>query len=153
MRVGAKLVIAAPAERVWESVSDPQQVLGFMSGVTRWEVVSEEPTGLGARYRMLIRVGSAEIGGLIEIVFDEAYPQFTYGPSFANSTLYAPTAATDLADDSAGETLWGRSWPYEPTGPNVPLVTSQAGRPQAARNRASVPAPLPIVSSLKPRAT
>jgi len=27
-----------------------------------------EPTGLGARYRMLIRVGSAEIGGLIEIV-------------------------------------------------------------------------------------
>jgi uncharacterized membrane protein len=68
MRVGAKLVIAAPAERVWESVSDPQQVLGFMSGVTRWEVVSAEPTGLGARYRMLIRVGSAEIGGLIEIV-------------------------------------------------------------------------------------
>ena len=39
-----------------------------MSGVTRWEVESDEPTGLGARYRMLMRVGSAEIGGLIEIV-------------------------------------------------------------------------------------
>ena len=39
-----------------------------MSGITRWEVESERPTGLGARYRMLLRVGSAEVGGLIEIV-------------------------------------------------------------------------------------
>jgi uncharacterized membrane protein len=31
-------------------------------------VVSDTPTGLGARYRMLLRVGSAEVGGLIEIV-------------------------------------------------------------------------------------
>jgi uncharacterized membrane protein len=39
-----------------------------MSGVTRWEVAGEEPTGLGARYRMLFRIGSAEVGGLIEVV-------------------------------------------------------------------------------------
>ncbi|MGN6169924.1 MAG: SRPBCC family protein [Solirubrobacteraceae bacterium] len=39
-----------------------------MSGVTRWEVVSPNPTGLGARYRVLFRIGSAEIGGLIEVV-------------------------------------------------------------------------------------
>lgn len=49
-------------------VSDPQRVLGFMSGVTRWEVVSPHATGLSARYRMLFRIGSAEIGGLIEVV-------------------------------------------------------------------------------------
>ena len=68
MRVGAQLVIGAPAQRVWESVSDPRQVLTFMSGVTRWEVESDQPTGMGARYRMLLRVGSAEVGGLIEVV-------------------------------------------------------------------------------------
>ncbi len=68
MRVHASTVIAAAPERVWAIVSDPERALSFMAGVTRWEVQSEEPFGLGARYRMLLRVGSAEIGGLIEIV-------------------------------------------------------------------------------------
>jgi uncharacterized membrane protein len=40
-----------------------------MSGVTRWEVVpGSRRSGRGARYRMLLRVGSAEVGGLIEVV-------------------------------------------------------------------------------------
>jgi uncharacterized membrane protein len=68
MRVTAQVHIAAPCEPVWAIVSDPRQALSYMSGVTRWEVVSDEPTGIGARYRMLLRVGSAEVGGLIEIV-------------------------------------------------------------------------------------
>jgi uncharacterized membrane protein len=49
-------------------VSDPERALSFFSGITRWEVASEQPTGLGARYRMLFRIGSAEVGGLIEVV-------------------------------------------------------------------------------------
>jgi uncharacterized membrane protein len=68
MRVGCAVHVSAPPEAVWTMVADPATYLHFMSGVTRWEVVSERPDGLGARYRMLIRVGSAEIGGLIEVV-------------------------------------------------------------------------------------
>lgn len=68
MRVSAQVNVAAPCERVWAIVSDPGRALSFMSGITRWEVVSDQPTGIGARYRMLLRVGSAEVGGLIEIV-------------------------------------------------------------------------------------
>jgi uncharacterized membrane protein len=68
MRVSACIVIGAPAERVWEQVADPGRYLHFMAGVTRWEVAGERPQGLGARYRMLMRVGSAEVGGLIEVV-------------------------------------------------------------------------------------
>ena len=68
MRVSADIVIGAPAERVWETVSDPARALHYMAGVTRWEVVGDTSRGLGARYRMLMRVGSAEIGGLVEVV-------------------------------------------------------------------------------------
>ncbi|MCW3009624.1 MAG: Polyketide cyclase / dehydrase and lipid transport [Solirubrobacterales bacterium] len=68
MRVAASTDISAPPEAVWAFIADPGKVLHFMSGVTRWEVVSEEPTGQGARYRMLMRVGSAEVGSLVEVV-------------------------------------------------------------------------------------
>jgi uncharacterized membrane protein len=68
MRVGASIEISAPLEKVWAIVSDPSCALRYMSGVTRWEVTSEAPTGMGARYRMLFRIGSAEVGGLIELV-------------------------------------------------------------------------------------
>lgn len=68
MRVAASTRINAPAETVWEIATDPGCALSFMSAVTRWEVAGEPSRGLGARYRMLIRIGSAEVGGLVEIV-------------------------------------------------------------------------------------
>jgi uncharacterized membrane protein len=69
MRVAESIEIGAPCALVWEQVADPGRYLHFMSGVTRWEVVpGSRRTGLGARYRMLLRVGSAEVGGLIEVV-------------------------------------------------------------------------------------
>jgi len=68
MRATAAATISAPIETVWDVVSAPERALSFMSGVTRWESDGDGPAGLGARYRMLLRVGSAEVGGLIEIV-------------------------------------------------------------------------------------
>ncbi len=53
---------------LWSVVSDPERALTYLSSMTRWEVAGEQPTGLGARYRMLFRIGSAEVGGLIEVV-------------------------------------------------------------------------------------
>jgi uncharacterized membrane protein len=68
VRVGAAIDVNAPAEAIWAFVDDPSRYLHFMSGITRWEVLSDEPSGLGARYRMLMHVGSAEVGGLVEVV-------------------------------------------------------------------------------------
>ena len=72
MRVSADIEIAAPPEAVWAFVSDPVRTLLFMADVTRWEIATEHDRGLGARYRMLMRVRAAEIGGIVEIVeYDE----------------------------------------------------------------------------------
>lgn len=68
MKAVARTVVAAPIDTVWDVVSDPERALSFWSGITRWEVESDEPRGLGARYRILLRIGSAEVGGLVEIV-------------------------------------------------------------------------------------
>lgn len=68
MRVNGNTLLAAPIDDVWSLVTDPQRVLSYMAGVTRWEVAGERATGLGARYRILFRVGAAEVGGLVEVV-------------------------------------------------------------------------------------
>jgi uncharacterized membrane protein len=68
MRLNESTVIAASPKLIWDQIIEPAKSLSYMSGVTRWDVVGEQRTGLGARYRMLIAVGSAEIGGLIEVV-------------------------------------------------------------------------------------
>jgi hypothetical protein len=72
-------------------------------------------------------------GGLIAVVFDEAYPQFTYSAdSMADSQTSAPTAYNSLLNDEAGQTLFGRSLNWEPSGPNVPNVQNQFGQQLSA---------------------
>src|SRR6478752_9306942 len=72
MRVERELVVNAPREVVWEQITDPANYTSFFSGITRWEVEGRKRRGCGARYRMLMHVGSAEMGGLVEVVeYDE----------------------------------------------------------------------------------
>jgi uncharacterized membrane protein len=72
MRIERELVVNAPREQVWAYVTNPDTYTLFFSGITRWEVEGRKKRGCGARYRMLMRVGSAEVGGLVEVVeFDE----------------------------------------------------------------------------------
>lgn len=78
MRVTATGVVQAPRERVWAVVSDPDRYCQFFDGVTHWDVLelpgSDErrSTGIGARWRIRMRVGSAQVGGTVEVVeYDE----------------------------------------------------------------------------------
>ena len=82
MRLDQSVRISAPPQTVWDYLADPENYLRFMSGLTRWEVVGEKANGLGARFRILIRVGAADVGGQIEMVewnepFDQAWHSVT----------------------------------------------------------------------------
>jgi acyl-CoA synthetase (AMP-forming)/AMP-acid ligase II/carbon monoxide dehydrogenase subunit G len=72
MRVERDIVLGVPRERIWEVVSRPEHYPRFMHGITRFATDGEEKSGLGARYSMRMHVGSADVGGLVEVVeFDE----------------------------------------------------------------------------------
>jgi carbon monoxide dehydrogenase subunit G len=71
MRVERDILIDASPEEIWELVSKPDNYDRFWHGLTRLERKNEEE-GLGARFALRMRIGSADIGGLIEIVeYDE----------------------------------------------------------------------------------
>lgn len=74
MRVERRICVDKPASAVWNIVSELPDYPRFMDGITRWDVEGDRRSGLGARYAIRMRIGSAEMGGLIEIVeFDEPF--------------------------------------------------------------------------------
>jgi acyl-CoA synthetase (AMP-forming)/AMP-acid ligase II/uncharacterized membrane protein len=69
MRVEKTVVIEAPCGEVWERIQDPCEYPAFMPTVSRLERKDDgSELGLGARYTIRFRVGSADVGGLVEVV-------------------------------------------------------------------------------------
>src|ERR687895_2232297 len=68
MRINGSITVDVPPRVVWDYLSDFTNYLDFVAGLTRWEPAGDRTRGLGARFRVLIRVGAADVGGLIEIV-------------------------------------------------------------------------------------
>jgi ribosome-associated toxin RatA of RatAB toxin-antitoxin module len=64
MRVTRSITMNVPGDSVFGLVSDPNRYPEFFQGVTRWKPLSEG-TGVGARYRVLMQVGSIEAGGTV----------------------------------------------------------------------------------------
>ena len=74
MRVEQHIAVDVPPARVWDFITEPLNYPHFMAGITRGEVEGGKRTGLGARYAMRMKVGSVEVGGLIELVeFEPPY--------------------------------------------------------------------------------
>jgi uncharacterized membrane protein len=68
MRVERRLIVNADADTVWKVVSDPDCYPSFMSNLERWETLSEGPVEVGSRYTAHWKIGSAPVGGIVEVV-------------------------------------------------------------------------------------
>jgi acyl-CoA synthetase (AMP-forming)/AMP-acid ligase II/carbon monoxide dehydrogenase subunit G len=68
MRVEEQIEIDAPREAVWAVITDPDCYTRTLRGISRFDVEGDQERGLGARYSMRMHVGSAHVGGLVEVV-------------------------------------------------------------------------------------
>jgi acyl-CoA synthetase (AMP-forming)/AMP-acid ligase II/uncharacterized membrane protein len=131
MRVEKTITIDASREEVWELVSDPCRYPGFMHGVTRLERKSDKPErGLGARYAIRLRVGSADIGGLVEIVeFDEPADL-----AWTSVTGIDQRLRWRLRETDDGRTRVTLRLAYDAPGGLLGTLSEQVSKPMVARN-------------------
>jgi uncharacterized membrane protein len=67
MRISRNVLIDRPRREVFALVSDLSRGPEWFAGITRWEPRSRKRRGVGARYRVLVRVGSIEAGGTLTV--------------------------------------------------------------------------------------
>lgn len=128
MRVKSTVVVRAPRAAVWETITDPGAYLDFMSGITRWELDdgAEGSLEMGSRVRMLIRVGAAQVGGLIEVV------EFKPGSDLAWSSVTGidQRGRWRLRDGGTGLTRVELRFSYGVAGAGIPgLVAERVAAP------------------------
>ncbi len=69
MRIEESVTIDASREDVWELIRDPAGYPGLLDWVTSFDPHDpEREPEVGTRYDMRVRVGSADVGGLVEVV-------------------------------------------------------------------------------------
>jgi fatty-acyl-CoA synthase len=68
MRIEQNVTIDASRERVWELIRDPAGYAGLLEWADFAPVEGSRGVGIGARYEMHLQVGSATVGGVVEIV-------------------------------------------------------------------------------------
>jgi fatty-acyl-CoA synthase len=69
MKIEETVVIGAPPQAVWEAVADPVAISHAIGPAMRVQPEDEDAApGLGVRYRVLVRLGAALVGGQVEIV-------------------------------------------------------------------------------------
>jgi fatty-acyl-CoA synthase len=74
MRIDRQATIDAPPDEIWEVLEDPANWYKLMHGLTRFDLEGssngdeEQRIEEGSRIQIRMKVGSAEVGGLIEVV-------------------------------------------------------------------------------------
>jgi uncharacterized protein YndB with AHSA1/START domain len=116
MRISQKIQIERPPADVFKLIGDPARYPSFLTGATTWKPVTDQTQGIGARFRVLMKVGSVQVGGVVEVVRweDDVCIEWTavQGVRQSGRWLLTPTdGGTELAielDSDIGGGLIGK---------------------------------------------
>ncbi|MEX2554645.1 MAG: SRPBCC family protein [Actinomycetota bacterium] len=98
MRVQQSIFIDRPPKDVWRLVGDLARYPEFFAGITKWDPKSEERSGVGARYRVLMQVGSIQAGGTLHVTEWEE----NRGIAWESETGIGMTGRTEIEPERAG---------------------------------------------------
>jgi fatty-acyl-CoA synthase len=71
MRIEKKVFVAAPPAEVWKAVADPVALSRFSDRLSVDRIRGTDEPTVGARYRVLLRVGAVPVGGNVEVIVYE----------------------------------------------------------------------------------
>jgi len=125
MRVEEQIVVASAPRKVWSTISDPERVAPLLAGVSRWEAANGKRRGLGARYLMRMNVGSAQLGGTVEVVEYEA----TCELAWVSVTGVTHRGRWRLRPDGAGATQVSLRLSYQAPGGLLALIADRLAAP------------------------
>lgn len=67
MELRRSVLVDATPDEVFRLIDDVSAYPRFFRGITRWEPVTDQLRGVGARFRVLMQVGSIEAGGTVAV--------------------------------------------------------------------------------------
>lgn len=67
MQISRSIVIERTPTQVFTLVDDTSRYPEFFVGITRWQPKTKKQKGVGAKYRVLMQVGSIQAGGTIRV--------------------------------------------------------------------------------------
>ncbi len=130
MRLERQIVVEAPCEEVWALVGDPSNWPRLMHGITRFEEKNGQEPGVRARYSMRMRVGSADVGGLIELVeYDEPRDL-----AWTSITGIDQRGRWRLREAPGGGTVVTLRLSYDAPGGVLATIADRLSAPMVARN-------------------
>ena len=130
MRLEHCIEIRAPRQQVWEAIADAERHPSFMAGLTRWDVQKGPQMQCGTRINMRMKVGSAQVGSLIEVTeFDPPADMAWY--SVTGIDQRGRWRLREIAPDRTKVTL---RLAYQAPGGLVGWIVDQIGAREVRRN-------------------
>jgi uncharacterized membrane protein len=130
MRVERTIEIEAPVARVWEAVKDLEDARSFLSGMTVWEREDGSPKGMGERLQIRMHVGSADIGGLVEVVEWDPLRDVAW----TSITGIDQRGRLRLRETDDGQTKVALRWSYKAPGGLLGLLSDYIGSPVVGKH-------------------